>query len=86
MVQPWSIIVPSNIQKAAERLAFMFDLTAELVSMVATEENAETPARWINAWKTIGLEFPYYILELNDYGYFLQKAGNHKMQLRYLRL
>ncbi|AFY71161.1 hypothetical protein Pse7367_2908 [Thalassoporum mexicanum PCC 7367] len=64
-------------QKAADRLALMFDLTSDLVGLIEPGQEVEMPDRWISAWNRIGLDFPYYILELNDYGYFLQKAGNH---------
>lgn len=64
-------------REAATRLSLMFDVTAELDRIVsADEEPSGMPARWLAAWKSQEMLTGEYVYALNDYGFFLQHAGN----------
>jgi tetratricopeptide (TPR) repeat protein len=65
-------------REAALRLSLMFDVTEELNQIVSADEPLkESPARWLAAWKAQELEPGDYVYALNDYGFFLQQAGDH---------
>ncbi|HVG33406.1 MAG TPA: bacterial transcriptional activator domain-containing protein [Pyrinomonadaceae bacterium] len=65
-------------REAALRLSMMFDVTEELNQIVSADEPLkESPARWLAAWKAQELERGDYVYALNDYGFFLQQAGDH---------
>lgn len=64
--------------EAARRLSLMFDVTEELNQIVSADEPLkESPARWLAAWKAQEMELGDYVYALNDYGFFLQQAGDH---------
>jgi hypothetical protein len=66
-------------REAAARLALMFDLTVALAHTVAGDDDvaAKAPDTWLKAWKSLEVEGADYVYALNDYGYFLQQAGDH---------
>jgi|GEM_PF-780306 len=67
-------------QEAAQRLSLMFDVTEELNQIVSADEPLKAlPARWLAAWKAQELEHGDYVYALNDYGFFLQQAGDHSL-------
>lgn len=64
-------------REAALRLSLMFDVTAELDRIVSADEAPSgTPDKWLAAWKSQEMETGDYVYALNDYGFFLQQAGN----------
>lgn len=64
-------------REAALRLSLMFDVTEELNQIVSADEPlTESPARWLAAWKALEMEPGEYVYALNDYGFFLQQAGD----------
>lgn len=65
--------------EAARRLALMFDVTTELAALAVAEADPATPqpARWLAVWKEAGVEPREYLAALNDYGFYLQEAGDH---------
>jgi len=67
-------------REAAVRLALMFDLTVALANTVAGDDDSSTkaPDKWLHAWKSLEVEGADYVYALNDYGFFLQQAGDHK--------
>ena len=67
-------------REAATRLALMFDLTVALVNTVAGDDDSQTkaPDKWLQAWKSLEVANADYIYALNDYGFFLQQAGDHQ--------
>lgn len=70
-------------RQAADRLALMFDLSVILAEVARGTklENSAAPDRWLAAWLTLDLKPPDYVLALNEYGYFLQRAGDHRAAL-----
>jgi tetratricopeptide (TPR) repeat protein len=64
---------------AANRMALMFETTVFLGGLIGDVDNlAETaPERWIQTWRARGLNVKDYVGLLNDYGFFLQQAGDH---------
>jgi tetratricopeptide (TPR) repeat protein len=66
-------------REAAVRLALMFDLTVALVNTVGGDDDssAKAPDKWLQAWKSLEVASPDYVYALNDYGFFLQQAGDH---------
>jgi tetratricopeptide (TPR) repeat protein len=63
--------------EAADRLALMFDLTVALANTVSgdTSSTSAAPDKWLQAWKSLEVDKTDYIYALNDYGFFLQQAG-----------
>jgi tetratricopeptide (TPR) repeat protein len=66
-------------REAATRLSLMFEVTARLNAIVSADEiPSKTPERWLQAWKSQELRAEEYAYALNDYGYFLQQAGDDR--------
>ncbi len=66
-------------REAAARLALMFDLTVDFSTLATGEVSATTPLeRWLEAWKAQEMETEAYVSALNDYGFFLQQAGDDR--------
>lgn len=65
-------------REAANRLALMFDLTVALARTVSGGDDFSTqaPDKWLQAWKSLEVKHTNYIYALNDYGFFLQQAGD----------
>lgn len=66
---------------AAKILRDMFELTRSLQALVGYPQTlASFPelAQWVGVWWDQGLEFVSYGPALNDYGFFLQEAGQHR--------
>ena len=64
--------------EAARRLALMFDLTLALARTVSGGDDfsSQAPDKWLQAWKSQEVANTDYIYALNDYGFFLQQAGD----------
>jgi tetratricopeptide (TPR) repeat protein len=68
---------------AALRLSLMFDVTVQLNRIVSAEEPVRNRAdAWIQAWKDREMSAGDYAYALNDYGYFLQQAGEHERAVK----
>lgn len=64
-------------REAAVRLSLMFDVTAALDRIVSADPAlSRTPDKWLAAWKSQEMETGDYVYALNDYGFFLQEAGD----------
>ncbi|HEV2912171.1 MAG TPA: bacterial transcriptional activator domain-containing protein [Pyrinomonadaceae bacterium] len=64
-------------REAALRLSLMFDVTAKLNRVLGIDEEAsKRPDLWLAAWKFHEMQPGEYAYALNDYGYFLQEAGD----------
>ncbi|HEY0077354.1 MAG TPA: tetratricopeptide repeat protein [Pyrinomonadaceae bacterium] len=70
-------------REAAERLSLMFDTTADLsnLSMGEVEAKDGRLGRWLAVWKAEEIDAKDYLTALNDYGYFLQQAGDNRAAL-----
>jgi tetratricopeptide (TPR) repeat protein len=65
-------------RQGADRLALMFDLTVNLARTVSGDDfDSKGPDKWLQAWKSLEVPVADYIYALNDYGFFLQQAGEH---------
>jgi tetratricopeptide (TPR) repeat protein len=69
-----------KISEAANRLSLMFEVTIKLYTdtVEESEDSLKPPARWLEVWKWMDAEPKDYVYALNDYGFFLQEAGNHQ--------
>jgi tetratricopeptide (TPR) repeat protein len=64
-------------REAAVRLSLMFDVTAALDRIVSGDEApSKKPDKWLAAWKSQEMEAADYVYALNDYGFFMQEAGD----------
>ena len=56
----------------------MFDLTVALARTVSGGDDFSTqaPDKWLQSWKSLEVAVEDYIYALNDYGFFLQQAGD----------
>ena len=69
-------------REAARRLSLMFDTTADLHNLSMGEVEATGRLeRWLAVWKAEELDAKDYLAALNDYGYFLQQAGDDRAAL-----
>lgn len=66
--------------EAATRLALMFDLTVALARTVSGGDDfsSQAPDKWLQAWKSQEVANTDYVYALNDYGFFLQQAGDDR--------
>lgn len=73
-------------REAAARLALMFDLTVDFAVTASGDVSATTQVeKWLEAWKSQEMETKDYIPALNDYGFFLQQAGDDRAAVPVLK-